>query len=104
LKKGVVLIIPQTARLNLEKKIIETEKTATEAEAFLEQLKNQPANPYGSVSHLSSTFIIICICNYSLISQDMVAGKRACRGSEIPSKEKEIDTKLHQSRAYLVIT
>jgi len=39
----------ETARLNLEKKIIETEKTATEAEAFLDQLKRQPANPFGSI-------------------------------------------------------
>jgi len=40
----------QTARLNLEKKIAETEQTAVEAEAFLDQLKRQPANPYGTVS------------------------------------------------------
>jgi hypothetical protein len=36
--------------VNLEKKIAETEKIAAEAEAFLDQLKRQPANPYGSVS------------------------------------------------------
>jgi len=39
----------ETARIILEKKIAETEKAAAEAEAFLEELKNQPANPYGAI-------------------------------------------------------
>eukprot|EP00026_Physarum_polycephalum_P013462 Phypoly_transcript_13866.p1 GENE.Phypoly_transcript_13866~~Phypoly_transcript_13866.p1 ORF type:complete len:207 (+),score=48.78 Phypoly_transcript_13866:303-923(+) len=41
--------VAETARLDLEKKVVETEKAAAEAEAFLEQLKSQPANPFGSI-------------------------------------------------------
>jgi len=39
----------EAARVNLEKKLVETEKAAAEAEAFLDQLKRQPANPYGAI-------------------------------------------------------
>jgi len=39
----------ETARENLEKKFAETEKAAEEAEAYLDQLKRQPANPFGAI-------------------------------------------------------
>jgi len=39
----------EVARITLEQKEKETEKAAAEAEAFLEDLKSQPANPYGAI-------------------------------------------------------
>lgn len=39
----------EVARITLEQKVTETEKAAAEAEAFLEDLKSQPANPYGAI-------------------------------------------------------
>jgi len=39
----------EVARVSLEQKIGETEKAAAEAEAFLEDLKSQPANPFGAI-------------------------------------------------------
>jgi len=39
----------ETARVTLEQKVTVTEKAAAEAEAFLEELKSQPANPYGAI-------------------------------------------------------
>jgi len=39
----------ELARENLEKKVAETEKAAEEAEAYLDQLKRQPANPFGAI-------------------------------------------------------
>jgi len=39
----------EVARVALEQKIAVTEKLAEEAEAFLEELKHQPANPYGTI-------------------------------------------------------
>lgn len=39
----------ETARVTLEKKAAETEKVVAETEALLDELKNQPANPYGAI-------------------------------------------------------
>jgi len=39
----------EAARVSLEQKVAETEKLAAEAEAFLEELKTQPANPFGAI-------------------------------------------------------
>jgi len=39
----------EAARITLEQKSVETEKAVEEAEAFLENLKSQPANPYGAI-------------------------------------------------------
>jgi len=39
----------EAARISLEQQVIETEKALVEAEEVLENLKNQPANPEGSI-------------------------------------------------------
>jgi len=39
----------EAARISLEQKVAVTEKAAAEAEAFLDELKRQPANPYGAI-------------------------------------------------------
>jgi len=39
----------ETARIALEQKVKETETASSEAEAYLEELKKNPANPYGSL-------------------------------------------------------
>jgi len=39
----------EAARISLEQKVKETETASSEAEAYLEELKKNPANPYGSL-------------------------------------------------------
>jgi len=39
----------EVARADLEKKVAETEKAAAEAEEYLDNLKKQPANPFGAI-------------------------------------------------------
>jgi len=39
----------EVARANLEKQVADTEKAVAEAEEYLEQLKRQPANPFGAI-------------------------------------------------------